>query len=412
MPGNSGTCGIGALVSILQLRSVQTPQDYTLPPDLYAKTVAFAHAQYAVYFGATLTVLFVLWLILRLRAGARLRDFAESHARWLAFQVALFVPPFLLPLALAELPWRLYAHRVSLQAGISVEPWAPWLWDWTKGELVTIAVGVLIAWLFCAIVRRSPRFYWFWFWLASLPLMVAGVYLAPLVLDPMFDRFEPLARTHPELVPPIEQVLHNARVEIPADHLFEMMASEKVTALNAYTTGFGSSKRVVLWDTIIRKEPLPELMTAFGHELGHYALHHIAWGLLLQAAWLFVAMYAAYRLIGAVLARAGNRMKIRSPGDLAALPLVVLFALTVSFLSDPLTGAISRAFEHQADVYSLEVTNGVIPQPGEAAARAFQIEGQTDLEVPDPNPFIVWWLYDHPPTRDRLRFSLAWRPTR
>ena len=389
-----------------------TPQDYTLPPDVLAKAVALTDARNIVYFGVTLTTLLLVCAIVRFGIGSRLRDFAERRARWLALQVALFVPPFLLLLALAELPWVIYRHGIALRVGLSVEQWGPWLWDWAKGELVTIVIGVLVAWLFCAIVRRSPHRYWLWFWLASLPLMVASVYLAPLVIDPMFNRFEPLARTHPELVAPIEQVLHNARVEIPATRLFEMTASAKTNGLNAYTTGFGSSKRVVLWDTIIRKEPLPELMTTFGHELGHYALHHIAWGLLLQAIALFVAMYAAYRFIGALLARAGSRMNIRSPGDLAAIPLFVLFALTLSFLSDPLTSAISRAFEHQADVYSLEVTNGVIPQPGEAAARAFQIEGQTDLEVPDPNPFIVWWLYDHPPTRDRLRSSLAWQASR
>ena len=386
-----------------------TPTDYTLPPDLYAKAVAFAHAQYLVYFGATASVLLVLFLMLRLGAGVRLRDFAERHARRLPLQAAQFVPPLLLLTGLASLPWLVFAHRTSLRFGISVERWGPWLWDWTKDQLVTVAVGTLLAWLFCAIVRRSPRRYWLWFWLASLPLMIAAVYLAPLVLDPMFNRFEPLARTHPDLVAPTEQVLKNAHVDIPADHLFEMIASEKTNALNAYTTGFGSSKRLVLYDTIIRKEPLPELMTTFGHELGHYALDHILWGLLFGAALAFVGMYAGYRFVEAMLRRAGARLGIRGAGDLAALPLFLLFALAASFLADPLTNAVSRALEHQADVYALEVTGGVIPQPGEAAARAFQIEGQTGLAVPDPNPAIVWWLYSHPPVRERLRFCLVWQ---
>jgi len=387
-----------------------TPNDYTLPPDVYAKAVAFAHAQYAVYFGVTASTLLVLYLILRLRLGPRLRDFAERHTRHLPLQTVLFVPPLLLLLALAELPWIVFAHNISLRFGISVERWGPWLWDWTKDQLITIAIGTVLAWLFCAIVRRSPRRYWLWFWLASLPLMLAGVYLAPLVLDPMFNRFEPLAHTHPDLVPPIEQVLKNGRVEIPANHLFEMIASEKTNALNAYTTGFGSSKRVVLYDTIIRKEPLPELMTTFGHELGHYALNHIPIGLALSAAMMLVGMYVGYRIVGAVLRRAV--FGIRDAGDLAALPLFILLALAASFLTDPLSNAISRMMEHQADVYSLEVTDGVIPSPGEAAARAFQIEGETDLAVPDPNPLLVWWTYTHPPVRDRLRFALAWERRR
>lgn len=386
-----------------------TPHDYTLPPDLYAKAVAFAHAQYLVYFGATASTLLILLLILRLRIGPRLRNFAERHSHRLPLQTALFAPPLLLLLGLAALPWLVYAHGTGLRFGISVERWGPWLWDWTKDQLVAIAVGTPLAWLFCGMVRRSPRRYWLWFWLASLPLMIAAVYLAPLVLDPMFNRFEPLARTHPDLAPPIQQVLKNAHVDIPADHLFEMIASEKTNALNAYTTGFGSSKRVVLYDTIIRKEPLPELLTTFGHELGHYALHHILWGLAFGAALCLAGMYAGYRFVEAVLHQAGTRLGIRGAGDLAALPLFLLFALTASFLADPLTNAVSRVIEHQADVYALEVTEGVIPQPGEAAARAFQTEGETDLEVPDPNPAIVWWLYSHPPVRERLRFALAWQ---
>jgi Zn-dependent protease with chaperone function len=385
-----------------------TPQDYTLPPDVYAKAVVFAHARYLVYFGVAASTLLVLFLIVRLRIGPRLRDFASRWTHRLPLQTLLFAPPLLLLLGLAELPWLMYAHRISLRFDISVEGWGPWLWDWTKDQLVTIAIGTLVGWLFCVIVRRSPRRYWLWFWLASIPLMIAAVYLAPLVLDPMFNRFEPLARTHPELVAPIEQVLKNARVAIPPDHLFEMIASEKTNALNAYTTGFGSSKRVVLYDTIIRKEPLPELMTTFGHELGHYTLHHVMLGVALGLGMMFVGMYAGYRFVEAVLRQMGPRLGIRNAGDLAALPLFLLFAVALSFLSDPLTNAVSRMIEHQADVYSLQVTEGVIPQPGEAAARAFQIEGETDLEVPDPNPAIVWWLYTHPPVRDRLRFALAW----
>ena len=169
---------------------------------------------------------------------------------------------------------------------------------------------------------------------------------------------------------------------------------------------------MVLYDTIIRKEPLPELMTTFGHELGHYALHHIVWGLVCGAALSLAGIYAGYRLVGAVLRRAGARLGIRGAGDLAALPLFLLFALAVSFVADPLTNAVSRVIEHQADVYSLEVTEGAIPQPGEAAARAFQTEGETDLAIPDPNPAIVWWLYSHPPVRERLRFALAWQAGR
>lgn len=377
------------------------PTDYALPPALYAKAVALAHTEYIVYFGYYATTLVVLWLMLRLGLAVRLRDFAERHARRLIVQAFLFTPPVLLIIAVANLPWLILAHSVSLRSGLSIEPWGPWLWDWTKEQMITLVVGALLSALFFAIVRWSPRRYWLWFWAASLPLMAAAVFLAPLVLDPMFNRFEPLEKTHPELVDPIERILQKTGVAVPRDRLYEMIASDKTNALNAYVTGVGASKRVVLYDTIIRKEPVPELMTTFAHELGHYALYHIPIGLLFSAALLFVLMYAGYRRVAAW---------VRTPGDLAALPLFLLFAVLASFLCDPLVNAFSRYQEHAADVFSLEAASGVLPDPGAAEARAFQIEGETDLEVPDPNPAVVFWMYTHPPVRDRLRFALGWQP--
>ncbi len=225
-----------------------------------------------------------------------------------------------------------------------------------------------------------------------------------------FISFEPLAAEHPELVEPIESILRRAGVAIPAYRLFEMRASEKTNALNAYVSGFGSSKRVVLYDTIIGKEPPPALMTTFGHELGHYALGHIPKSIGFAALLLLIGFYLTYVLIRAFIARWGTRWDLRAPYDPATLPVFALIVLILNFIGDPIANAYSRRQEHQADVYSLDVTSGIIPDNGQAAARAFQIEGETDLEPPDPSPFIVFWLYSHPPVADRLKFALTYKP--
>jgi STE24 endopeptidase len=101
---------------------------------------------------------------------------------------------------------------------------------------------------------------------------------------------------------------------------------------------------------------------------------------------------------------------IPTVSDWASLPVLLLLVLILGFLGEPIGNAYSRWEEHQADVFALEVTHGLIPNPGEAAAEAFQIEGETDLEEPDPNPLIVFWLYTHPPVAERLRFSLDYDP--
>src|SRR5581483_6447414 len=286
-----------------------------------------------------------------------------------------------------------------------------WFWDWTKGEAISLLMGTALVAGFYWIVWRSPRRWWLWAWLASMPLSIATVFLAPLALDPLFNRFVPLASTHPELVPPIEQTLARARVPVPRDRLYEMLASEKTNALNAYVTGLGSSKRVVLYDTIIQAEPREELLTTFGHELGHYALDHIWMGIAFAAAGSFVGFFLCAAIITPVVRQHGERLRIRGLSDIASLPLFALIALGLTVISEPIGNAFSRWQEHQADIYSLEVTRGVIPDPGAAAARAFQIEGERDLSDPTPNRFIVFWLYTHPPTGDRLKFSLAYDPS-
>ena len=379
---------------------MQAVEKYTLPPDLLVKAIHYAHARHALYFAGFAFSLLVLLAMMRMRLGARLARLRPPA--YFAATLAI--------VAAAGIPIDLTSHALSLHFGISIEPWLYWLWDWTKEQIVFILIGVLLAWPFYAVLRRSPRRWWLWAWLASLPLLVAGAFADPLVFEPLFNTFTPLSKTHPELVGRIEELLGRAGVTIPPDRLFEMSAGEKTNALNAYVSGFGSSRRMVLYDTIIRKEDGGPLMTTIGHELGHYALNHIPQGLAFTAALLFIGYFLAYKAAVVVVRKWGATLGISSVADRASLPLLLFIVLVLSFLSEPIANVFSRRVEHEADVYSLEVTHGVIPGASEAAARAFQIEGETDLDEPDPNRFIVWWLYSHPPTSERLKFALTYDP--
>ncbi len=379
---------------------MQPIQSYTLPPDKLIQAIHYAHARYFLYFTGFAISVLVLAALLRLRLVPRLRR----------LNPVLIIAIVVLLTALFDLPAEMYGHSMSLRYHISIQPWLSWFWDWTKAQLVSLVIAVIVLIPFYALLRRSPRRWWMYAWLVSLPVMLFGAYADPLILEPLFNRFEPLAQHHPELIEPIEKLLQRAGVTIPRDHLFEMDASAKTNSLNAYVSGFGPSRRVVLYDTIIRKEEGPPLMTTIGHELGHYVLNHISKGLAFGAVVLLLGLLLLFYLMPWSIRRWGDRLDIHGVSDWASLPLFLLFVLVLGFLSDPIGNAFSRRIEHQADVYSLEVTNGLIPDPSQAAARAFQIEGETDLEEPDPNPFIVFWLYSHPPVADRLRFSLAWRP--
>ncbi len=140
-------------------------------------------------------------------------------------------------------------------------------------------------------IRRSPRRWWLYFWLATLPIIVTVMYLEPMVIEPLFYRFEPLAATHPALVAQLEKLVARGGLAIPPDRMFEMKASEKLNSLNAYVSGFGGSKRVVVWDTTLQKLTTPEILFVFGHEMGHYVLGHIRNSLLWLSLLLLVLLF-------------------------------------------------------------------------------------------------------------------------
>ncbi len=178
-------------------------------------------------------------------------------------------------LAVANLPLDAIGHAASLRYGISVQAGRAGLATRAKGLPYRLLVGVPLALLFNWIVRVSPRRYWLWLWLISLPLIVISVFIAPLVIDPLFNKFEPLEKTHAVLVGKLEEIVARTGTAIPPERMFLMKASEKSNGINAYVTGIGSSKRFVMWDTTTDRMPDDEIMFIFGHESGHYVLNHI-----------------------------------------------------------------------------------------------------------------------------------------
>jgi Zn-dependent protease with chaperone function len=260
------------------------------------------------------------------------------------------------------------------------------------------------------VIRSSPRRWWFYFWLISLPIAVLLVFLQPLVVDPMFHKFEPLSVKDPALTASLEQMVQRAGQTIPPERMFWMGAGEKTTGLNAYVTGLGASKRIVVWDTTIAKMTTPQIVFVSGHEMGHYVLNHIWKGLAFAAVMLFVLFYLGYRTIGWVLARWGGRWGIRGLNDWASFPALLLLLSIFGFIAGPINSAFSRHIEHQADQYGLEVTHGLTPDSGQTAAQSFQVLGEVDLSDPEPDPVDVFLFYSHPPIPDRIIYSLTYNP--
>ncbi len=270
---------------------------YTLPPDKLAKAIHLYHARTLAHFGDTAWTILALWLLVRWGVGARIRDGAArfSSREWV--QGFLVAPVWLVMLSLLSLPVELMMERVYRAYGISVESWGMWLGDFAKSTALTVVFGSLALGALYALMRHSPRRWWLWFWLLALPVEVAVIYAVPVFVDPLFNHFSPLAQADPALVPQLERVAGRGGLAIPPSRMFVMDASERYTAPNAYVTGFGASKRIVVWDTTIEHVPQDEILAVYGHEQGHYVLEHIQKGLVFFAALMLAGLWIAYRLM-------------------------------------------------------------------------------------------------------------------
>ena len=381
---------------------------FTLPPEQMHKAIEFARARNWLHFVGEGYLIAVVVVFILSRLGPRMAALAERMTKIRLLQAYIFMPLFMLTVDVGGLPREVYDHRLSLQYETSSQGWGSWFWDWTKGELVEFVLTGAVAWLFFSVIRRSPRRWWFYFWLVSVPIVIFLIAIEPVAIDPLFHTFEPLAAKQPALVAEIAKVTAHGGLAIPPQRMFEMNASQKTNEINAYVTGLGASRRVVVWDTAISSLTTEEILFVFGHEMGHYVLGHVRLTVAMLCAMMLAYFFLAYHAMRWMLARWGDRWRIRGMDDWAVTPLMMSVVLTLLFLSEPVMNSFHRVLEHNADVYGLEVAHGIVPDVSQAAARGFEILG--NLSDPQPNRLIKIWTYDHPPMAERVRFVLDYDP--
>jgi Zn-dependent protease with chaperone function len=386
------------------------PTAYRLPPDKLRKAIALHRIDEVFSIAGSVWVPVQLLLILSLGVAAAMRDLVVrlSGSRWA--QGFAFVALLLLLLVLLNLPLEIYGHRVALAYGLSVQGWGSWLNDKAKMLALEWLIGGLLAMLVFWIIRRSPARWWFWFWIPAIMIVVGGVFVTPYVIDPLFNKFEPLAQSDPALVRQLEKVVARSGIAIPPERMFLMRASAKYTGLNAYVTGFGASKRIVVWDTTVEKSTPDEIAFIFAHELGHYALGHVVTGTALTCVALLPLFWLGHRGVRLLLRRFGTAWRIPTQEDWGALVVLLLVLSTLSALAEPIANEFSRTIEHDADVYGQEAVHGIVGDPQAVGLRSFQVLGEDSLDDPTPHPAFDLWFGSHPPIWFRAAFAEAYDP--
>lgn len=343
-------------------------------------------------------------LLLFTGLAQRFRDIARARAKGRWARVLVFFTLYSLTMFVLLLPLAWYEDfSLEHRFGLSNQTLVAWSVDQVKAlafQIVAVGVVPLLALAWRA-VETSPRRWWLWLAVGTLPVAAASVLLQPLVFDPLFNKFTPL---HDEALRTRILAL-GARAEVPARNVFEVDMSSRTKKINAYVSGFGASQRIVLWDTTLKGMSTDEILFVMGHEMGHYTLQHIWKGLLFISIGAFAAFWLVAWLVHAFLRAFGMGWGIHEAGDLAVIPLLVAMLSLVGWLAAPVTNAVSRGVEHEADIFALELTHD-----NDAGARSFLKLAEGNRSDPEPAEWVKVMLYTHPPLADRIRFALDYRP--
>ena len=387
----------------------QNLPDYSLPPDKLAKAQHLSTIHVTLHFVNVVWSVLQLLLLLATGAIAWMRDRAEGWSRNRWGQGFGFLLLFLVASTLLDLPLEIYTQHLSRVYGFSVQSWPSWVWDQAKGFGLSWVFGGLIVMLLFWIIRSLPRTWWLAFWVVLMPIAVFGAFIGPYI-SYMFYKHEPLQQSNPALVQKLEQVVQKGHMDIPPERMYLMKASEKETTLNADVEGFGASKRVVVWDTTIAKATPDEITYIFGHESGHYVLHHIVRGMIEGFIGSLLVLWLAFVFVRWAIAKYGAAWRISSQEDWSALAVLLLAVSLISVFSEPVVSTLSRQKEHAADVYGQEAVHGLVADPQAVAQHSFVVLGETSLSDPNPNPFFEFWSYSHPSIGRRAAFARAYDP--
>ena len=363
------------------------------------RSTAYNRASYAGFLiGAALRV--AALVVLALGLWRRIAEALEVvpggwpvHAALLACAVVVLLTVVTLPLAYVS------GHVIEHAWGLSTQGSGGWLVDRLRSLAVSCFTTAVAAIAFFAVVRWQPRTWWLWGWAIFTLLTTLAVWLWPVVVAPLFNRFSPLQES--TLAAAITGMAKRAGVDI--DAVLVADASRRTRAQNAYVAGLGKTKRVVLYDTLLDAGGRRETLWIVGHELGHAASRHVLKGIVLSAAGLFVGFGA----LAWLSARPGAWAWAGAAGidDLRAIPVLLLVVTVAGLIGLPVENAASRAFERRADVIGLELTGDA-----GAAVRALRRLALRNIADLDPPQWARVLLYSHPPIPERIRLALQRNP--
>lgn len=331
--------------------------------------------------------------VIALRPPRRVRRLLDRSARRPLRGAALAGAGISVTLGVVGLPLAAWAHERAVDAGLSTQSIGPWLGDVAKSTAIGAAFAALGGALALALIRRFPRHWWLPSAGAVVGFAVLMLYLAPVVIDPIFNRFDPLPKG-----PLRSDVLRLAKeAGVDVGQVYRVDASRRTTTVNAYVVGLGHTKRVVLYDNLIEDYPPEEVRSVVAHELGHVKHRDVPRGIL----WIAIVAPAGTLLVQRLAERIGDLGGGARPGP-AALPAVALSVALVSFGLACAGNALSRPVEARADAFALGLTKD--PKSFITLERSLAVRNLAD---PDPPRLLQLLFGTHPTTVERIGYGVS-----
>lgn len=291
------------------------------------------------------------------------------------------------------LPFEYYSTFVLEERfGFNRSTPGTWIADKAKEVLLSAVLLVVLAGPILWIIDRFPQWWWLWGLIATSVIQFVLVVLYPILIAPLFNRFEPLKDE--DLAEQVKQMV--LQVGMKVNGIFQMDAGKRSTHANAYFTGLGRTKRIVLFDTLLSSLSQDEIMAVLAHELGHFKRRHIVKSYLIGQVVLLAGFFLTYLLLNwQPLYSAFNVQPSQSYG---LLLIVGVFWQRLGYFVKPLPAMLSRRFERQADAFAVSLRG----TPGELVS-ALKKMAEHNLSNLFPHPLYVWTYYSHPPLIERIR---------
>ena len=370
-----------------------------IPADKRTRSDAYFEGGYWLQLWDFLSVGVVMWILLRFRWSAWMRDVAERVTRFKPLQTALYWTEFIVLVSAVLFPLTVYEGFFrEHKYGLSNQSFGQWMRDQVVDLGVTAVLGAILLVVLFSLVRKSGENWWVWGSLVSLIFTAFVVLIAPVFIFPLFNTFTKLE--DPRIKEPI---LRLARANgIPATDVYVVDASRQSDRVSANVSGFGGTLRITLNDNLLKRCSLAGIESTMGHEMGHYVLNHVFKGLVLNGI-VMVVMFALLNWgLNAGSARWGESWGIRGITDVAVLPLAVLLLATLSFLLTPVNNTITRTMEYEADMYGINASQ----QPDGEAEVDLMLGEYRKL---DPGPIEEFIFFDHPSGRTRITAAMRWK---